>query len=133
MTVACTSAVQVLLRPLILILGTLHLLHEDLQEKLIAELISRNNAPFNALRKYLLRDFLGGLVAKTPHSQLRGPRFNSQSGYRSYLPQLKILYAATKTWNSQINKNKYLKQNQKHLLSTSYMQARQMCWGYTHK
>lgn len=77
MTVACTSAVQVLLRPLILILGTLHLLHEDLQEKLIAELISRNNAPFNALRKYLLRDFLGGLVAKTPHPQLRGPRFNS--------------------------------------------------------
>ena len=54
MTVACTSAVQVLLRPLILILGTLHLLHEDLQEKLIAELISRNNAPFNSLRKYLL-------------------------------------------------------------------------------
>ena len=77
MTVACMSAVWVLLRLLILTLGTLHPLQEDSREKRIADLISRNNAPFNALSKHLLRDFLGGPVAKTPHSQLRGPRFNS--------------------------------------------------------
>ena len=76
-TVACMSAVRVLLRPLIFTLGTLQPLHGDSQEKLTADLISRNNAPFNALSKHLLRDFLGGPVAKTPHSQLRGPRFNS--------------------------------------------------------
>ena len=30
--------------------------------------------------KFIWRDFPGGPVAKTPHSQSRGPRFNPSSG-----------------------------------------------------
>lgn len=37
----------------------------------------------------IMRDFLEGPVVKTPHSQYRGPRFNSWSGN-------KILHATTK-------------------------------------
>ena len=35
------------------------------------------------------RDFPGGPVAKTPHSQCRGPSFDPGQGTRSYMPQLK--------------------------------------------
>ena len=34
----------------------------------------------NGLTKMYWRDFPGGPVAKTPHSQYRGPRFNPWSG-----------------------------------------------------
>ena len=43
------------------------------------------------------QDFPGGPVVKTPHSQCRGPRFNSWSG--NY-----VLNASTKTQHSQIKK-----------------------------
>ena len=50
-------------------------------------------------------DFLGGPVAKTPHSQCRGPRFNPWSGNWSHVSQRrsKILCASTETWRNQIN------------------------------
>ena len=41
--------------------------------------------------------FSGGPVAKTPHYQCKGPRFEPLSGNS-------IPHAATKTWHSQINK-----------------------------
>ena len=59
-----------------------------------------------------MQDFLGGPVAKTPHSQCREPRFNPSQG-RARMPQLKVPHAAvkmktlcaeTKPWHSQIHK-----------------------------
>ena len=46
--------------------------------------------------KNQLWDFPGGPLAKTPHSQCRGPGFNPQSGNQ-------IPHATTKTQHSQIN------------------------------
>ena len=55
------------------------------------------------------KDFPGGLVAKTPCSQCKGPGFDPWFGTRSHLPQLrvymgnwKILCTTSKTWCSQI-------------------------------
>ena len=42
------------------------------------------------------RNFPGGPVAKTLHSQCKGPAFDSWSGN-------KIPHATTKTWYSQVN------------------------------
>ena len=54
------------------------------------------------LRTWEDRDFPGGLVAKTPRSQCRGPGFDPWYGTRPHRQQLKqIPYAA---WSSQINK-----------------------------
>ena len=65
----------------------------------------------SSLKRYIFRDFPDGPVAKTPHSQCRGPGSIPGQGARSHmlqvrvcLPQLKIPPAATKTWRSQINK-----------------------------
>ena len=48
------------------------------------------------------KDFPGGLVAKTPHSQCRGPGLISGRGTRSHTFQLKIPCTTTKNWCSQI-------------------------------
>ena len=65
------------------------------------------------LLETLSQDFHGGPVAKTLHSQCRGPRFNPWSRNqgphaateRACVPQpsLKVPHAITKTWHSQIN------------------------------
>ena len=63
-------------------------------------------AEFIPVLKITQRDFPGGLVAKTPCCQYRGPSFKPRSG--NWIP-----HATTKTWYGQINKclkvNKYLK------------------------
>ena len=68
------------------------------------------------------RDFPGGLVVKSLNSQCkktpknktpnaRGPSLIPSQGTRSYMPQLKILSATTKTWCGQIN-NKFFRMPQ---------------------
>ena len=52
-------------------------------------------------------DFPGDPMAKTLHSQYKGPRFDPGQGTTAHVLQLKILHTATKTQHSQINK--YLK------------------------
>ena len=76
------------------------------------EIFGRNHQQANILKYvHCLRDFLGGPMTKTPHSQCREPRFDPGSGSKSHMlqirvlmPQLKISHATTKTWLSQINK-----------------------------
>ena len=52
------------------------------------------------------RDFPGGPVAETRHSQCGGPWGSIPGqGNRSRMPQVKTLSAAAKTWCSQININ----------------------------
>ena len=62
---------------------------------------------------YLIRDFPGGPLAKTPYSQCRGLGSIPAQGTRPHMPQLRVAHAATeikhstmanKTWCSQINK-----------------------------
>ena len=55
----------------------------------------------------IMQDFPGGPVAKTPHSQCRGPGFIPGQGTGSHMPQLKIPCATMKTQCSAINKQKY--------------------------
>ena len=50
----------------------------------------------NSIKK--IRDFPGGPVAKTLHSQYRGPRFNPQSGNQEPHAISKSSHAATKAW-----------------------------------
>ena len=50
----------------------------------------------------------GGPVAKTPHSQCRGPGFDLWSGNQSLHATTKRFHAATKTWHSQ---NTHTKKN----------------------
>ena len=52
---------------------------------------------YSAIKKKEIRDFPGGRVDKTPHSECMGPGFNPWSG--NWIP-----YAATKTQHSQIIK-----------------------------
>ena len=67
----------------------------------------------------MAKDFPDAPVAKTPHSHCRslglipgqGTRFHILQP-RVLMPQLKIPYAATKTWHSQMNKLNYLKMNE---------------------
>ena len=54
--------------------------------------------------KYNHRNFPGGPVTKTPHSQHRGPVSIHMSLLRSHMSQLKIPDATAKTQGSQINK-----------------------------
>ena len=76
------------------------------------EIFGGNHQQTNILKYvHCLRDFLGGPMTKTPHSQCREPRFDPGSGSKSHMlqlrvlmPQLKISHATTKTWLSQINK-----------------------------
>ena len=42
--------------------------------------------------------FPGGPVAKTLHSQCKGPGFDSGWGTRSHMLKIKILHAITNTW-----------------------------------
>ena len=55
------------------------------------------------LKEHTFRDFPGGPVAKTLHSQCRGPRFDPWSGNNIPHATSKGLHAATKTQHSQIN------------------------------
>ena len=50
------------------------------------------------------RDFPGGPVPKTQHSQCQGPELDSWSGIRPHMLKLKTLHAVTKIQGSQINK-----------------------------
>ena len=45
-------------------------------------------------KKTKIRDFFGGPIAKTPHSNAGDPGLIPLEGNRSYMPQLKILYAS---------------------------------------
>ena len=49
------------------------------------------------------KDFPGDSLAKTPHSQCRGPRFNPYSGNEIPCVATKSSHVTTKTWHSQIN------------------------------
>ena len=53
------------------------------------------------------RGFPGGPVAETPCSQAREPGLGTWSGNQMSHATLKILYAANKTWSSQISKYIY--------------------------
>jgi len=57
--------------------------------------------PFSPLKRYL-RDSSGGPAAKTPHSQCRGPKFNSWWGTTSHRPQLKVPAATGKVPHAQL-------------------------------
>ena len=67
-------------------------------------------------------DIPGGPAIKTPRSQCRGLGLILGQGTRSHMPQLKILHTATKiiphtatkTWNSQIDKNKKISRKKCH-------------------
>ena len=48
-----------------------------------------------------MRDFPGGPMAQTPHSQAGGPDLIPDQGIRFHMPQLKILHATAKTQHSQ--------------------------------
>ena len=76
----------------------------------LSEWRTKATAKKNELKRELPGDFPGGPVAKTQHSQCRGPGLIPSQGTRSHMPQLrvcvlqlKILCAAPKTWCSQIN------------------------------
>ena len=56
-------------------------------------------------------DFPGGPVAKTLHSQCRGPKFDPLSGNYISHAATKSLRATIKTWHSQINKHFFKKSN----------------------
>ena len=67
----------------------------------------------NELKRELPGEFPGDPVAKTRRSQCRGPGLIPTQGTRYHMPQLrvcmlqlKLLYAAVKTWHSQIKKKK---------------------------
>ena len=51
--------------------------------------VTLDNQSLSLQEKSELQDFPGGPVAKTPHAQCRGPRFDSWSGPRSHILQLR--------------------------------------------
>ena len=81
------------------------------------------SAHMHGYQEMPLKDFPGGPVAKTLHSQSRGLSSIPGQGTRSHMlqllvrvhmPQLKILHIATKTQSRQINT--YIKKKKKEML-----------------
>ena len=66
---------------------------------IIAYVVVIYSVTLTGFKAFMIRDFLGGLVAKTPWSQCRGPGSIPHLGTRSHMP----LLAATQAWCSRLN------------------------------